>query len=85
MKLLEVLPTVARLSQVRFASNFQNIAWMSCNIEVNKTLYIIHEQNETVDYEITYDLNAVISAASEFGKDCQIIKVEKSGDVESLN
>lgn len=86
MKLLEVLPDVAKLSQVRFAANFQEILANAHKVDVVGTSYLIHLKLETrVDYLITRDLKCVISTVSKHGNDCQILRIEKDGSVESLN
>ena len=86
MKLLEVLPDVAKLSQIRFAANFQQILACAHNFDVLCPVYLIHIKLETrVDYLITADLRRVIEIVSKYGNDCQVIKIENSGAVESLN
>ena len=85
MKLLEVLPDVAKLSQIRFAANFQEILANAHKVDVVCTSYLIHTKLETrVDYLITRDLKCVISTVLKYGKDCQV-RIDKEGSVESLN
>lgn len=86
MKLLEVLQDVAKLSQIRFAANFQQILACAHNFDVLCQVYLIHIKLETrMDYLITADLRRVIEIVLKYGKDCQILKIEKDGSVESLN
>lgn len=84
MKLLEVLPEVAKVSQMRFASNFQEIL-LNSSKDIDNELFIVHELLDRPYVAITDDIKVVISIVSHLGKDCQVIKIDKDGAVESLN
>lgn len=83
MKLLEVLPEVAKVSQMRFASNFQEIL-LNSSKDIDNELFIVHELLDRPYVAITADIKVVISIVSHLGKDCQVIKIDKDGSVESL-
>ena len=83
MKLLEVLPEVAKVSQKRFASNFQEIL-LNASTDIEDELFIVHEMLDRSYIAVTADIKVVISIVSCLGKDCQVIKIDKNGSVESL-
>lgn len=83
MKLLEVLPEVAKVSQKRFASNFQEIL-LNSSKDIYDELFIVHEFLDRPYVAATADIKVVISIVSNLGKDCQVIKIDKDGSVESL-
>lgn len=83
MKLLEVLPEVAKVSQMRFASNFQEIL-LNSSKDIDDELFIVHEMLDRPYIAVTADIKVVISIVSNLGKDCQVIKIDKDGSVESL-
>ena len=84
MKLLEVLPEVAKVSQMRFASNFHEIL-LNASRDIGDELFIVHEEMLDRSYvAITADIKLVLSIVSRLGKDCQVIKIDKDGSVESL-
>lgn len=84
MKLLEVLPEVAKVSQMRFASNFQEIM-LNSSTDIEDELFIVHELLDRPYVAVTGDISVVISIVSCLGKECQVIKIDKDGAVESLN
>lgn len=92
MKLLDLMPEVARFTQSRFSENFIYILIEDeMEQDIDKAMFIVHQEKigsngrPYVTFDITYELKEVISIVSELGKDCQVIKIEPNGMVESLS
>lgn len=79
MKLLEVLPDVAEVSQIRFAANFQRLL-LSSSAEIGDALFVVHTETRGV---VTGDLKEVLRIVAGLGKDCQVIRIHRDGFVES--
>lgn len=79
MKLLEVLPDVAEVSQIRFAANFQRLL-LSASVEIGDALFVVHTETRGV---VTGDLKEVLRIVAGLGKDCQVIRIHRDGFVES--
>ena len=77
MKLLEVLPDVAQVSQIRFSANFQELLLESA-MEIGDALFIVHTETRAV---VTGELKEVLRIVAGLGKDCQVIRIDKGGFV----
>lgn len=81
MKLLEVLPDVALVTEIRFAANFQGLLLTNgAAMEIDDALFIVHTERQAI---VTRNLKKVLCIVAELGKDCQVIRVDNSGAVES--
>ena len=82
MKLLEVLPDVALVTQIRFAANFQGLLLTNgAAMEIDDALFIVHTERQSI---VTRDLKKVLSIVVELGKDCQVVRIDNTGAVDSL-
>lgn len=79
MKLLEVLPDVAQVSQIRFSANFRGLLSTS-SMEIGDALFIVHTETRAV---VTSELKEVLRIVAGLGKDCQVVRVHRDGFVES--
>ena len=79
MKLLEVLPDVAQISQLRFSANFRGLLSTS-SMEIGDALFIVHTETRAI---VTDKLNEVLRIVAGLGKDCQVILIYRDGFVES--
>lgn len=77
MKLLEVLPDVALVTQIRFSANFRGLL-LSSSMEIGDALYIVHTETRAV---VTNDLKEVLRIVAGLGKDCQVIRIGNGGFV----
>lgn len=85
MKLLEVLPEIAKKTQLRFAANFLDILANCEAVEISDKCYLVHfEAKDGCGWFKTYCLPDVISTAVSYGKDCQIMQIDANGDVNRL-
>lgn len=76
MLLSDFLPKVAKLTQIRFQSVFYKMLQdTECKI-FYKVYLIIYERSNIADYFLTVDIRDVVSAVREYGKDCQIFRLD---------
>ena len=75
MLLSDFLPKVAKRTQIRFQSVFYKMLQdTECRI-FDEVYLIIYERSNIADYSLTVDIRDVVSAVREYGKDCQIFRL----------
>ena len=76
MLLSDFLPKVAKRTQIRFQSVFYKMLQdTECKI-FDEVYLIIYERSNIADYSLTVDIRDVVLAVREYGKDCQIFRLD---------